>query len=356
MAYSSPSLESILANILRDIRNLQPEADIGTDSDNYVRSAAVAAAIEGLYQKLAWLYRQIFPDTADEEEVVHAAAIRGVPRKDAMAATGSVELKGVPGVVLLVGATLRHVVTGEQFTAKSSATLGTDGKTKVVVKAQTVGSALNHLTGDLVITSPPLGMDSTATFVGETTGGVDQEKVESLLARLLDIIQKPPAGGADYDYARWAKEVDGVTDVLVLPKRRGAGTVDVIITASGGLPSAEVIANCLEYILSQCSVIADIWVYVPTIRTVNSTALVELAPGYLLADVQVAAQKAYDALLGTLKPRDMLKRSQIEAMINNLAGVVDRLVTTPAGNVNASDDPALIGWIRPGTLTLGLLP
>lgn len=355
MAFSAPSLENILANILRDIRNLEPEADIGTDSDNYIRSAAVAAAIEGLYQKLAWLYRQIFPDTADEGEVVHAAAVRGVFRKDPVAATGKAALKGVAGVELLVGSTMKHVVSGESFVAKSSARLGTDGKTTVVVEAQTLGSALNHLTGDLIITSPPLGMESAATFVGETAGGEDLEKVESLLVRLLEIIQKPPAGGADYDYARWAKEVDGITDVLVLPKRRGAGSVDVIITASGGLPSAEVIANCLEHILSQCSVIADVWVYVPTIRTVDSTALVELAPGYLFADVQVAAQKAYDALLGALKRREMLKRSQIEAMINNLAGVVDRSVTTPVGNVKASDNPTLIGWIRPGTLTLGLL-
>ncbi|MBV4522200.1 baseplate J/gp47 family protein [Pseudomonas sp. SWRI74] len=355
MAYSSPPLESILANILRDIRNLQAEADIGTDSDNYVRSAAVAAAIEGLYQKIGWVFRQIFPDTADEEELVHAATIRGVPRKHPVAATGTASLSGAPDVELLVGAALKHIVTGEQFTALSSATLGIDGTATLVVKAQTTGSALNHLTGDLIIVSPPLGMDSAATFIGETAGGEDLEKVESLLARLLDIIQNPPAGGAVYDYVRWAKEVDGVTDVLPLPKRRGAGTVDLVITASGGLPSAEVVDNCLEHILSLCSVIADIWVYVPTVHIVNSTALVELASGYLLADVQIAAQKAYDALLGTLKPLDMLKRSQIEAMISNLAGVIDRSVSTPPGNVNASEDPALVGWIRPGTITLGLL-
>lgn len=356
MAFSAPSLETILANILRDIRNLQNEADIGSDSDHYIRSAAVAAAIEGLYQKMAWLYRQIFPDTADEAEVVHAAAIRGVLRKDPVAATGTVALKGTPGVQLLQGATLTHVVTGEQFTSKTGAILGTAGTATVLVEAKTFGAALNGLTGGLVLTSPPLGMSSAAEFVGLTTGGEDLEKVESLLARLLEIIQRPPAGGADYDYVRWAKEVDGITDALVLPKRRGAGTVDVVVTASNGLPSVEVVANCKAYILNQCSVIADVWVYSPIIKTVNSTALVELASGYTLADVQSAAQTAYNALLRALKPREPLKRSQIEAMINNLAGVVDRSVTTPAGNVLASDDPNGIGWIRPGTLTLGLLP
>lgn len=355
MAFSAPNLETILAGILRDIKALNDEADIGIDSDHYIRSAAIAAAIEGLYQKLAWIYRQIFPDTADEEELVHAAGIRGVPRKDPVAATGNVGLKGAQGVELLLGSTLTHRTTGEQFDSLVSATLGTDGTATVQVRAQTVGASLNGLTGDLVLTSPPLGMDANASFIEATTGGEDLEKPESLLARLLDIIQSPPAGGTVYDFKRWAKEVDGVADALVLPGRRGGGTVDLVITASTGNPSAEVIALCKEHVLSLCSVIADVWVYAPTIRSVDSAALVEVADGYTLAEVQVAAQAGYKALLGAMKPRETLKRSQIEAMINNLAGVIDRSVTEPSGNVKASDDPLLIGWIRPGTIILGLL-
>lgn len=355
MAFSAPNLESILAGILRDIKALNDEADIGTDSDHYIRSAAVAAAIEGLYQKLAWVYRQIFPDTADEDELVHAAAIRGVPQKQPVAATGVAELKGAVDVPLLQGSTLTHITTGEKFDTLTSATIGTNGTATVQVRAQTVGAALNELSGNLMLTSPPLGMDAAATFIGATTGGEDQEKPESLLARLLDIIQSPPAGGTVYDFKRWAKEVDGVAEALVLPGRRGGGSIDLVITASSGNPSAEVIAQCKDHVLSLCSVIADVWVYAPTIRTVDSTALVELAEGYTLAVVQAAAQAGYNSLLGALKPRETLKRSQIEAMINNLAGVVDRSVTTPPGNVKASDDPLLIGWIRPGVMTLGLM-
>lgn len=355
MAYTGRSLDAILRDILRDIRNLQAEADIGPDSDNYVRSAAVASAIEGLYQKLAWLYRQIFPDTADEDELVRTAALRGVLRKAPVAATGTAGLKGTPGVELLLGATLKHVVTGELFTAKSSAKIGTDGTATVLVEAQAVGVALNDLTGTLALTIPPLGMDAAATFISKTAGGEDQETIESLLARYLDHIQSPPAGGANYDYRRWALEVEGVADALVIPKRRGGGTVDVVITASTGRPSDEVIAACLAHIQNQCSVIVDVWVYAPTERIVDSAGKVELAPDFTLADVQAAAQKAYNILLGALKPGETLKRSQIEAMINNLAGVLDRSVTAPAGNVKASDDTALIGWIRPGVLTLGVM-
>ena len=355
MAYTGRSLDAIMRDILRDIRNLQAEADIGPDSDNYVRSAAVASAIEGLYQKLAWLHRQIFADTADEEELLHTAGLRGVVLKAPVAATGTAALKGTPGVQLLLGATIKHIITGELFTAKASAKLGADGTTSVLVEAQTVGAALNDLTGALIITSPPLGMDANAMFVGKTTGGEDQEKIESLRARYLDLIRTPPAGGATPDYRRWALEVEGVAYAKVIPKRRGGGTVDVVITASNGTPSAEVIAACLAHIQSVCSVIADVWVYAPTIRVVHSYAKIELAPDFTLAEVQAAAQKAYNILLGALKPGDTLKRTQIEAMISNLAGVLDRAVTAPTGNISASDDPKIIGWIRPGLITLGLM-
>lgn len=355
MAISIPAFESILGQILRDIRNLQSEADIGKDSDNYARSAAFSAAVEGLYQKLAWVYRQIFADTADEDELLHHAAIRGLYQKVAVAATGSVLLSGAQGVTLLQGAVMTHVATGEKFVAISGAEIGAESTATVAVRADTVGNSLNGLSGALVLTSPPLGMSAEATFISETTGGEDIESIESLLARYLDVVQSPPAGGADYDYRRWAKEVDGVADALVLPRRRGAGTVDIVITGSAGNPSEEVVASCREHILSQCTVIGEQWVYVPTIRTVDAHAFVELVDGYLMADVQAAAQKAYDELLSAIKPNETLKRSQVEGMLTNLPGISDRALSLPVGNVKASDDPNLIGWIRPGVITLELL-
>lgn len=354
MALSVLSYDSILSNILRDIRNLDAEADITSDSDNYVRAASFSAALEGFYQKLAWVYDQIFADTADDDELLHEAALRGLSQKDAVASGAPVTLKGTVGVTLLQGATMTHVASGNVFVSSADAVVGVGGTVTVLAKAQTAGTASNGLTGVLTLTSPPLGMDSGASFVSATTGGEDQESISSLKARLLGLIRKPPAGGADYDYERWAKEVDGIDGALVLPRRRGGGTVDVVVTGASGIPSTETIAACLANIQQNCSVITDVAVFAPTERTVNAQAAVELASGYVLADVQVAAQAAYNLLLGSFKPNAALKRSQVEALVSNLAGVVDRSVSLPAANVAASDNPAVIGWIRPGTITLSL--
>lgn len=358
MAFTIPSFESIRDGLLRDIRARQPEADIASDSDHYVRAASFAAAVEGLYHHQSWLYRQIFVDTADEEALLRAAAERGILRKGASFASGDVRLTGAVGITLRAGATLKHLASGELFTAAADVTIGTTGTASAQVRAQTRGSALNGLIGPLTLTSPPLGMDASTHFIEPTRGGEDQESVESVRQRLLEDIQFEPAGGTRHDYARWAKEVPGVADAYVLPKRRGVGTVDVVVVGSKGIPSVEVIAACQAHIEEHCSVIADVWVFAPVERTVDCHALVELDGTYTLDVIQISAAAAYGQLLGSLKPGETLKKSQIEAMISNLAGVSDRLVSSPAGNVSANVDgePWQIGWLRAGTITLAAMP
>ena len=63
--------------------------------------------------------------------------------------------------------------------------------------------------------------------VSRTTGETDA----AYLARLLDYIRRPPAGGNKYDYEKWAKEISGVTKAYCVPIGQGLGTVDVIILA-----------------------------------------------------------------------------------------------------------------------------
>ena len=62
---------------------------------------------------------------------------------------------------------------------------------------------------------------------GGLAAGSDAETDESLRARVLRRIQKPPQGGAGYDYVAWALEVPGVTRAWVYPAEMGLGTVTV---------------------------------------------------------------------------------------------------------------------------------
>ncbi|WP_336331650.1 baseplate J/gp47 family protein [Pseudomonas putida] len=352
MPFQPPSYDSIRDGILRDIRSLLPDADIGSDSDNFIRSAAVAAAIEGLYQHQAWLYRQIFPDTADEAELLHHAGNRNIRQRSAVAATGTVQLSGTSGITLSAGSVLKHVASGALLNTTAVAKLDASGAAPVSVVAQAVGVSMNGLSGPVMLTSPPLGIDAMAAINVPLAGGSDIESPASVLVRLLELLRNPPAGGADYDYKRWALEVDGVASATVLPKRRGPNTVDVVITGENGAPSDLVIAACAARIEEVRPVTAEVFVYAPLIRTLNATANIELVSGYKLADVQKAAQAAYNEELRALEPNVGFKRNRIGTILGNLAGVADYNVLTPTANVTPTDVANAIGWIRPGTLTL----
>ncbi len=66
------------------------------------------------------------------------------------------------------------------------------------------------------------------------------ETDSAYLARLLDYIRRPPAGGNKYDYVKWALEKDNVKAAYCFPLAQGLGTVDVVIVANETNTGSEV--------------------------------------------------------------------------------------------------------------------
>ena len=236
-------------------------------------------------------------------------------------------------------------------TTTATITFGSDGTAVAPVTTTDTGAALNGLEGAATLTSPPLGVDSACTLAA-LKGGTDDEKQESLLARYLDVLRNPPSGGNVADYRRWALSVDGVSTVLVIPKRRGGNSIDVVITSAGGPSSLDIIAACQTYIDSVAPAGADVWVFTPAVLSVDLALRLAPAVGYVLADLQSPIESAAAGVIDPLVPLDTLYRIRLTAAISSLAGVVDFDLVTPAANVLASSDPAMVRWIRLGTVTL----
>lgn len=351
MPYVAPPFETIRTRALREIRSLVSDADITSDSDNYVRASSVSAVAEGIHQQGAWTARQIFPDSADFDELKKHAATRDVYPKSATVAGSTISLIGTVGASLPIASQARHVASGTVLTTTAAVTFGADGTAIAPVTTSDTGSALNGLDGAATLNSPPLGVDSACTLAA-LKGGTDDEKQESLLARYLDVLRNPPSGGNLADYKRWALSVDGVSTVLVIPKRRGGNAIDVVITSAGGPSSADIIAACQAYIDSVCPAGADVWVFTPAVLSVDLAIRLAPAAGYALTDLQSPVETAAAGVIDPLVPQETLYRIRLTAAISSLAGVVDFDLVTPAANVSASSDPAVVNWIRLGVVTL----
>lgn len=353
MPHITPTFEETRTRILRDIRNLLPDADIGKDSDYYVRASSVASVATGVYQHQGWIVRQIFPYTADTEFLEMHCRLRDISRKAAATATGTITATGNVGAPATAGLVI--TVGSLSYTTTAAGKVGADGTVVIPAVASTSGAAGNT-TATVVGTfaCAPFGFDSTVT-VSVMAGGTDRETDAEILARLLELIRRPPAGGNKYDYKRWALSVTGVTSAYVYPLRRGLGTVDVVITSADGLPSADIISPVQAYIDDVRPVTAkNTMVIGPTIKNIDITVGV-LLNGISLADATAAIITALTDHIKTLAPGDPFILSQAEMIISQVSGVVDCNITLPAGNVYPVTNENKIEWIRAGNIRVVLL-
>lgn len=354
MAFTIKTLETIRSDILRDISNQLPDADTGSDSDFAIRATGTASGIEGLYEHQLYIYRQIFPDTADSDNLLRHAATRGLSKKRAVTADGSILLNGQPGAQVTAALTAQ-TLDARQYTTTATGTVGADGTLTLAAVCTIAGSAGNADAGtSLTLLSPPNGLTSAASIV-EMAGGTDDETDAELLARLLDVIRRPPAGGNQWDFRRWAMNVDGVSAAYVYPLRRGLGTCDVVITASGGLPSSATIAAVQAAIDGQRPVTAkNCLALAPSIVTVDHVIQVAF-PGGTAAAAQAAIQPGIAAYFAAIQPGAKYVKSRIEGIITDTAGVTDRNVVTPTGNLTPEVDATAVQWFQMGNLSVSLM-
>lgn len=349
--FTPPDFDTIRAAILRDTQSLIPDADISADSDHYVHASRLASCAAGQYAHQTWITRQIFPDTADTDYLERHAALRGITRRAATRAGGTATLAGTAGAVLPAGAQMK---LGNRFyTTTADATIDGSLSARVPIVATEAGEQGNCDTtaGQLMAASAGISSD----VVLSATGGTDAENDASLLSRLLERIRRPPAGGNRHDYKNWALSVDGVSSAYVYPLRRGLGTVDVAITSANQLPSAETLAAVQNYIDAVRPVTAkNVRVLAPEITRVDVHVQIKLSGADWAAaqrDIQAALVAHFDALT----PADDVVVSQLEAVISNVAGVVDRVLLAPRENLHA-DTVSKIEWFKLGSLNVERLP
>ncbi|EDR5175681.1 baseplate J/gp47 family protein [Salmonella enterica] len=347
MAYLTPDAEKIRADLLRDLKNQLPDADIAPDSDYFVRASSVASVAEGLYQHQAWVVRQIFPDTSDSDYLALHARTRGLKKKPPTTAKGLAGISGSPGSVLPAGSQIRGEGLSITTTTDVKLTTGTADVPVTAIQSGVSGNLDTQVMAELV--SAPMGINGRVV-VKSLAGGTDEESDGELLDRLLDIIRRPPAGGNRYDYRRWAMEVPGVSSAWVYPIRRGAGTVDIAITSAGGLASDEIIRNVQAHIDDVRPVTArNALVLSPQLRRIDFDVIVK-AEGVTLERLRTDVERTIRDAIARIAPGQPLIRSNIETLISLLPGVTDRTIVTPAANVIAQVDGKRLEWLLPGVI------
>ncbi|MOA37196.1 Baseplate J-like protein [compost metagenome] len=140
------------------------------------------------------------------------------------------------------------------------------------------------------------------------------------------------------------------------PLRRGLGTVDVVITAVGGLPSADTVKAVQTYIDRVRPVTAkDCQVLAPTLKTTDVVVSVGLSANTTLADVTPGITAALKRYFDALIPGQEAIATQMGALVSDVPGVLDYSLTAPKGNIIPTVDGTTVQWVRQGKVTVSEL-
>lgn len=353
MSFPLPTLEAIRDAILTDWRNQDNLIVVDPDSDNFIRASGVASAILGLYQFASWGINQFFPDTADVENLARFASARGITQGPAAGATGTAHFSGTIGAAIPL-ATIIQTGDGKQYQTTALGAIGAGGTASVLAAAVNVGPDGNQPDNTPgTLQTAPAGVDA-AVILLQMGGGVDAESATALLARVLDRLRQPPAGGNKYDYPRWALEVAGVTSAFVYPLRRGLGTVDVAVLSNGVPPSEALRLAVQAHVDDIKPVEVDCMVLAPQLVNVEVAATVVLAEGADLPTVSARVSAGLEAYFATLRPGDTARRSRIQTVLGDIDGVLDFDLTAPADNVVTLVDQTHVQLPALGTVTIGV--
>lgn len=176
------------------------------------------------------------------------------------------------------------------------------------------------------------------------------ENDPDLLARLLDYIRRPPAGGSRYDYVKWALEVTDVQKAYCIPLGQGLGTTDVLILADpditgSEIPTEELLVATREHIVDICPT------SVKYLRVLAPTVMVQDVTMTVMGDNADKTRIASDIedYMSALEPiQDLYLAQLINIAISNDAENVT--ITAPAADVPAAGE---YGLIRPGVINVG---
>ncbi|MGE5552820.1 MAG: baseplate J/gp47 family protein [Betaproteobacteria bacterium] len=241
--------EAILKRMLESL-----PADLDKAEGSYIWDALSPAAIE-LALAAGWaqeVLRRGFASTTFGEYLDLRCEEHGITRRAATKATGQVKFSGAAGTVVPAGTRVATPAdpasgaTAVEFATTADVTLDGTGADYADVEAVEAGTSGNVPAGAISILVTPVAGVSAVTNLAATDGGLDTEDDASLLARYLQRVRNPSAGGNKADYEAWAMEVAGVGGASVVPVRDGPGTVSVAIINADKEPADQALVDAVQ--------------------------------------------------------------------------------------------------------------
>lgn len=297
-------------------------------SDVMLRLRVLAGEIYKEQAYADYVLRQMFPSTAVGEYLDMHAAQRGLTRKPATKAHGSVAFfpaeETHDDILIPAGTVVCTYNDLHRYTTDSDVILrAEDSRAIAQITAVEEGAAYNAIVGVVtIIVTPVIGIGRV--FNGSyVIGGSDVESDEDLRARLQDSIVNISNGTNAAYYKKIAMSVSGVSSASVVGRARGAGTVDVYILGDGVRATSSILAQVQELLTQGRELNVDVRACHPQEIDVSLYIRLSVEAGYDFDTVAEEVRQTVTDFINTLGVgRDVLL-SEIGEVIYHIKGVSD---------------------------------
>ena len=314
--------------------------------------SAVSPKFSSLLANLDGIVSNVFPQTAMDSWLDRVAFNYSIVRKTGVKAKTTVTFTGADKTLIQAGSIIQTDDEILQYTVDQNATI-TGTTITANVTATEVGEKYNVPTNTITkLFSQINGVTSIANPT-QATGGVNVESNTDLRTRLLEKIQTSPANGNKADYLKWAKEINGVEDVNVIPLWNGPGTVKIICSGENGAILDSNIISAVENYICPNDALGEGKAPIGASVTVTTTIprIINIAIYNLLSDNLEATKTnikvALANYLTTITSGGTIKINKVEALVTNTIGVNDfshiRLNKDIANIELSSEEKAYLG-------------
>ncbi len=324
--FERPTLRELVARTLADTISRLTADELLRRSDARVYARVLAGGSHELHGHLQSIAQQVIYDTADMEFLERWASLWKITRKPAEFASGLVAFTGAGTIP---AGTLLRRADAVEFEVSTT----TDAPGNVPVQAVVAGAGGNTAVGAQLALMTPIGGVNTAATVVSLVNGSDVELDADFKARFLERLRKPPNGGSENDYKKWALEVPGVTRAWVFPKELGAGTVTVRFVRDKDtpiIPDAGEVAVVQAYLDEVRPVTATVYAFAPVAAPLDFT--IDLTPDTPEVRVAVEASLA-EMVKREAAPGGTSLLSHMREAISTATGETDHVLVSPAANV-----------------------
>lgn len=327
-------------------QSFEEQTSVAADdaSDIGIRFKALATQLALLAQEGEEQFRQLFPQTATGSYLELHCQLRGIERKTAQPAAGQLVFSRrqeadyaieIPeGTVCAPPGdpSLRFVTTQSGVLPAGELSLS------LPAQAQEGGKKYNLPSASVTLMIlPPLGITDVTNPL-PFSGGTDGEEDESLRQRLLKTYREISNGANAAYYRQLAMVFPEITSCAVLPRARGRGTVDVVLSSGGNAPGSEVMEQVETSLQSQREIGVDVAVKPVVPFPVDLSVEVEVRQGYSIQTVTDACRQAIAGYFSTLQIGEPLLPAALGARLFAVQGVGNYHLLQPEGDILLQPD------------------